>query len=54
MKDGIEKAALWLTTLPPAQRPHPIIPAIRDRFDLSATDAVEAIQRSNLIKARAI
>lgn len=52
MSDAIQKAARWLAT--EKTPPHPIIPALRKQFGLSATEAVQAIRESNLIKARAL
>lgn len=54
MKDGIEKAALWLATTPHDQRPHPIIPHLSKTYGLSPKEAADAIREANLIKARAV
>lgn len=43
----IERAAAWLASTPESERPHPIIPAIRERFGLSAVEACEAIRQSH-------
>lgn len=37
----IEKAAQWLADVP--EPPHPIVPALKQRFGLSAVQACEAI-----------
>jgi hypothetical protein len=50
----IQQAAAWLASTPESDRPHPIIPALRERFGLSAVEAVEAIREANQIKARTI
>lgn len=46
-------AAEWLATLPQQQRPHPVIPALRERFGLSLSEAAEACREAALIHARA-
>lgn len=50
MTDSVQKAARWLAT--EKNPPHPIVPALRERFGLSAAEAVAAIRESHLIKAR--
>lgn len=39
-------AAAWLRSIPQAERPHPIIPALRERFGLTAGEAVQAIREA--------
>lgn len=39
---AVQQAAIWLRGQTP--RPSPVIPALRDKFGLSAKEAVEAIQ----------
>jgi hypothetical protein len=50
---AIDQAAQWLATTPPRQRPAPLVPALKEMFNLSAVEACEAIRQSHLIKARA-
>ncbi len=51
MTEAVQKAALWLAT--EKNPPHPIVPELRERFGLSAAEAVAAIRESHLIRARA-
>lgn len=37
----VDEAAIWLADLP--EPPAPLVPAIKERFNLSATDACRAI-----------
>ncbi|WP_192842982.1 hypothetical protein [Aureimonas frigidaquae] len=46
----VQKAALWLAAQKEA--PHPVVPAIRQKFKLSAVDAVVAIREAQLIRGR--
>lgn len=46
-------AAQWLAT-GGADKAKAIVPQLRDRFNLSARDACEAIREANLIRARAM
>lgn len=39
---AVQQAAAWLRDQHP--RPSPVVPALRERFGLSAKEAVEAIQ----------
>lgn len=50
---AIAKAASWLATTPPEKRPHPIIPHLRKAYDLTPLQAVEAVRKAELIRARA-
>lgn len=50
---AVRNAADWLASLDRAEKPHPIIPALRRRFDLTPAEAVAAIREANLIHARA-
>lgn len=52
--DRVHSAASWLATLPYAKRPHPLIPALRARFELTPAQAVEAIREAQLIRVRAM
>lgn len=50
---AVAQAASWLATTPNHAKPHPVIPHLRRTYNLSAKEAVAAIQKANLIKARA-
>ncbi|MER8431392.1 hypothetical protein NKH15_13755 [Mesorhizobium caraganae] len=50
---AIDQAAQWLATTPPRQRPAPLVPAMREMFNLTPVETCEAIRQSHLIKARA-
>lgn len=50
---AIHEAARWLAFTPESERPAPLIPALRNRFRLSALEACEAIAEMKLIHARA-
>lgn len=39
--ETVTRAAIWLADQ--AQPPHPIVPALKDRFGLSAREACEAV-----------
>lgn len=47
------EAARWLATTPERDRPHPIIPTLRQRFGLTMLEATLAAAESVLIQARA-
>lgn len=51
---AIDEAAAWLATCPAHLRPSPIVPALRQRFDLSPTEACQVIREANLRRARAM
>ncbi|ARY23920.1 hypothetical protein [Brucella melitensis] len=53
MSDSVKQAARRLAMTPYVQKPHPVIPYLRMQFGLSAVEAIQAIEESNLIKARA-
>lgn len=40
-------AALWLASIPVAERPRPLVPNLRRKFGLSAVEAVDVIRRAN-------
>jgi hypothetical protein len=40
-------AAAWLRSVPSNDRPRPLVPALRERFGLSALEAVEVIREAN-------
>lgn len=46
----ITSAAEWLAALPLHQRPKPIFPQLRKRFDLSTAEACEAIRQANTLR----
>lgn len=52
-RSDVEAAALWLAT-GGVDRTKAAVPQIRERFGLTAAEAVESIRRANLIKARAL
>ena len=45
--EAVTVAAEWLRGIPSLQRPRPIIPVLRERFGLTALEAVEAIREAN-------
>ncbi|MER9726907.1 MULTISPECIES: hypothetical protein [unclassified Mesorhizobium] len=49
----IGEAALWLATTPKQSRPRPAIVDVKERFGLTALEAIQAIREADLIKARA-
>ncbi|MGB3502264.1 MAG: hypothetical protein WBA44_11610 [Mesorhizobium sp.] len=49
---AICEAATWLNATSYPQRPYPIVPAIRERFGLNASEAITAIREAN--KAREV
>ncbi|MBS9720240.1 hypothetical protein JYU29_06015 [Tianweitania sp. BSSL-BM11] len=51
---AVEEAARWLATEPRDRVPHPIVPALRSRFGLTAQEACAAIKEARLIQARAM
>ncbi|TCQ80246.1 hypothetical protein EDF68_103299 [Ochrobactrum sp. BH3] len=46
------EAAKWLAVTPDKDRPHPIIPELRQRFSLTVLEATLAAAESVLIRAR--
>lgn len=44
---AICEAATWLNATPYPERPHPIVPAICERFGLTAVEAVTAIREAS-------
>lgn len=48
------EAARWLALTPDRDKPHPIIPALRQRFGLTLLEATLAAAESVLIRARAL
>ncbi|TIP06635.1 MAG: hypothetical protein E5X72_00015 [Mesorhizobium sp.] len=49
--NAVDRAATWLAT-GGADRTKATVPQVRERFGLSALQAVQAIRESHLIKAR--
>jgi hypothetical protein len=52
LDEHIAAAAEWLATTPRDRR-RPIIPQLRERFGITALEAIEAIREANLRQARA-
>jgi hypothetical protein len=46
---AVQAAAEWLATAP-AGAHSPTIPTVRERFGLTAPDAIEAIRRANALR----
>lgn len=51
--DRVEKAAKWLASTPPAERPGLLVSHIRKEFGLDAKQACEACRRAGEAQARA-
>jgi len=49
----VQTAALWLAVKPSHEMPSPVIPALRQKFALTALEACSAVKQANLIRARA-
>ncbi|MBM7329474.1 hypothetical protein JS562_41435 [Agrobacterium sp. S2] len=49
----VTEAARWLALTPDRDKPHPVIPALRQRFGLTLLEATYAAAESVLIRARA-
>nr|WP_245396652.1 hypothetical protein [Jiella sonneratiae] len=47
---AVDEAARWLASQ--AVAPHPIVPALRRRFGLTAPEACQAIREAGLIRGR--
>lgn len=43
---AVDEAAIWLVSLPPHERPRPIVPALRARFGLTVLEACQAIREA--------
>ncbi len=50
--DKIGQAAAWLADTPMRERPKPIVPALRSRFDLTTQQACSACRRAADLQAR--
>jgi hypothetical protein len=49
---AVDEAARYLASVPPRERPKPLVPAMREMFGLTAVEVCQAIQESRLIRAR--
>lgn len=47
----VEEAARFLRSVPPTERPKPLVPALKAMFDLTSLEAVEAIRLSHEVPA---
>ena len=47
----VEEAAAFLRSVPPAERPKPLVPALREMFGLSPVECCEAIRLSHEVQA---
>ena len=50
---AIELAGEWLSQTPRDRIGRPIIPTLREKFGLTASEAVEAVREANLRRQRA-
>jgi hypothetical protein len=50
---AVGEAAAWLAVTPADALPHPIIPALRERFGLTIGEACAACREAALIRGRA-
>lgn len=48
---AVELAARFLRTVPPPERPRPLVPALKAMFNLTSVEAVEAIRLSHEVQA---
>lgn len=48
---AVEEAARFLRSVPPAERPKPLVPALREMFGLSPVECCEAIRLSHEVQA---
>jgi len=51
--EAIDAAAEWLRTKPHERIDRPIVPQLKERFGLTAKQAIEAIREANLRHGRA-
>lgn len=54
MSAAISQAARWLATTPRTEIVGSVVPALCERFNLTVTEAFEAVREANLIRARAM
>ncbi len=52
--EAVTECARYLAHTPPEQRPTPLVPALKQMFNLSSSEVCAAISESHLIRARAI
>ncbi|TKB12803.1 MAG: hypothetical protein E5V75_23995 [Mesorhizobium sp.] len=52
--EAVACAGEWLSTTSRERIGRPIIPVLRERFGLSAPEAIEAVREANLRRARAL
>lgn len=50
---NISEAAHWLASTPDPSKPHPVIPYLQKAYNLTPAEAIQAIRKSNEIKAKA-
>jgi hypothetical protein len=51
--DKVKAAAEWLAVMPREQRKRAAVPLLRQKFNLTATEAIAAIRESVVIQGRA-
>jgi hypothetical protein len=49
---AVDECARYLVSVPPGERPAPLVPAMREMFGLTAVEVCQAIQESHLIRSR--
>jgi hypothetical protein len=47
---AVDNAAHFLANTPPAERPKPLMPALKAMFGITASEACEAIRESRALK----
>lgn len=47
---SVEEAARFLRSVPPTERPKPLVPALREMFGLSPVECCEAIRLSHEVQ----
>ncbi|MCB1439941.1 MAG: hypothetical protein KDJ63_09225 [Nitratireductor sp.] len=47
---AITEAARWLAETPANQKPHPVIPHLRNRFGLTIAETIEAIAEAKKLR----
>ncbi len=45
---AFDEAVVFLKTVPPGERPRPLVPALREMFGLTPVEACEAIRESHV------
>lgn len=51
--DRVAEAVAWLAFTPWRDQPHPLLPAMRAQFELTAAQACQVCREASLIRARA-